>query len=203
MLRSLELRWFYKGTIPKKIINWFYELPGTLGVESEPPRNDYYLSAKGLTSLGLKLSRKRLEIKVREKDFNFVSSNGRNIGIAEYWTRYEWSEKYPLTEADPILQKFDWVKVKKSRHQRKYRIENDLLVQVPVLDFNAHVAIEIVSLNVNEQSWWTLALDSYDKGEDMQNKLEFMANILLSNLLIENERSNSYGYPTWLLQLDK
>ena len=156
MLRSLELRWFYKGTIPHKIIKWFYELPGTLGVESEATRNDYYLPAERVARLGLKLSRKRPEITVSEKDFNFVSPNGKNIGIAEYWTRYEWNEKYPLTEADPILQKFDWIKVKKSRHQRKYRIKNDLLVQVPVIDFNAHVAIEIVSLNVKEQNWWTL-----------------------------------------------
>jgi hypothetical protein len=58
-------------------------------------------------------------------------------------------------------------------------------------------------LNVKEQNWWTLALDSYDKGEDMQNKLEFVANILLSNLLIENQQNNSYGYPTWLLDLEK
>ena len=45
------------------------------------------------------------------------------------------------------------------------------------------------------------ALDSYDKGEDTQNKLEFVANILLSNLLIENQQNNSYGYPTWLFEL--
>ena len=43
MLRSLELRWFFKGILPLPVYQWFTDI--LLGNEKieEKPRVDYYL----------------------------------------------------------------------------------------------------------------------------------------------------------------
>ena len=68
MLIYFELRWFYTNTVPEPVEEWFRNGLGVancLPLNPEPPRDDYYLPIEGSDSLGIKLSRKRLELKER------------------------------------------------------------------------------------------------------------------------------------------
>lgn len=98
MLFSFELRWFYTGRIPESVEGWFRTGLGfsnSLPLNPELPREDYYLPAEDSDSFGIKLSRKRLELKVRHQDSKHFYDDSGICGIAEYWTRWEWNDENP------------------------------------------------------------------------------------------------------------
>jgi len=204
VLFSFELRWFYRDGIPKPVEDWFksgLSYGNSLPLNPELPREDYYLPVEDSDSLGIKLSRKRLELKERRQDTkDFYSENGIR-GVAEYWTRWEWNDNHPELGLEGFLNRFNWIMVKKNRLQRKYMILDDGLSEIPNTRIDAECAIEITALELHGDPWWTLGLDSYSDYEQGYKKLLIAANQLLSNIPMAKPRKNdSYSYPNWVLK---
>ena len=89
MLRSLELRWFFKGILPIPVYQWFIDiLPGNEKFE-EKPRVYYYLATQSI-DLGVKFSRQQLQVKIRKYNVDFTWNNNNIQGSLEYWIRYDW-----------------------------------------------------------------------------------------------------------------
>ena len=77
MLRSLELRWFFKGILSIPVYQWFTDiLPSNEKIE-EKPRVDYYLVPQSI-DLGVKFSRQQLQVKIRKCNIDFTL-NKNNI----------------------------------------------------------------------------------------------------------------------------
>ncbi|MGZ5550837.1 MAG: hypothetical protein ACXW07_08790, partial [Nitrososphaeraceae archaeon] len=132
MLRSLELRWFFKGILPIDIYQWFTDiLPGNEKYE-EKPRVDYYLTTQS-DDLGVKFSRQQLQVKIRKDNIDF-SLNDNNIqGSLEYWIRYDWNDLHinENTKIDNLNDRFSSMKIDKKRLIRKYKILDNQLIHVP------------------------------------------------------------------------
>jgi hypothetical protein len=79
MLRSLELRWFFKGILPLPVYQWFTDI--LLGNEKieEKPRVDYYLATQSI-DIGVKFSRQQLQLKIRKYNVDFTLKNNNIQG---------------------------------------------------------------------------------------------------------------------------
>src|ERR687897_488330 len=122
MLRSLELRWFFKGILPLPVYQWFTDI--LLGNEKieEKPRVDYYLATQSI-DVGLKFSRQQLQLKIKKYNVDFTLNNNNIQGSLEYWIRYDWDYIYNQenTKTDELYDRFSPIKIDKKRLIRKYK----------------------------------------------------------------------------------
>jgi hypothetical protein len=207
VLISFEVRWFYADRVPEPVEKWFRTglgVANSLPLNPEPPREDYYLPVEGSDFLGIKLSRKRLELKERRQDSKHFYVEGGISGLAEYWTRWEWNDNNPGLGLEALLNRFNWIRVNKSRLQRKYIVLSDGLSEIPNTRFDADCAIEITGLELHGYPWWSLGLDSYSDYAWSYRNLSVAAIQLLSNFpMAKPKMDHSYGYPNWILKNSK
>ena len=218
MLRSLELRWFFKGILPIPVYQWFTDiLPGNEKFE-EKPRADYYLATQSI-DLGVKFSRQQLQVKIRKYNVDFTWNNNNIQGSLEYWIRYDWDylPNQENTQTDKLYDRFSSIKIDKTRLIRKYKILDNQLVQIPLSNTTEiQCAIEITKINVKEQVWSTLGFDWF-----LNNKIpesifivDYITNNKTFNKTIEElfnhypafkitQKPNSFGYPFFLSRISK
>jgi len=167
MLRSLELRWFFKGILPIRVYKWFTDiLPGNEKFE-EKPRTDYYLATQSI-DLGVKFSRQQLQVKIRKYNVGFTLNNNNIQGSLEYWIRYDWDYLHNKenTKKDKLYNRFSSIKIDKKRLIRKYKILDNQLIQIPIQNTtDTQCSIEITKINVKEQAWSTLGFDWFLNNE--------------------------------------
>jgi hypothetical protein len=219
MLRSLELRWFFKGILPIPVYQWFTDiLPGNEKFE-EKPRADHYLATHSI-DLGVKFSRQQLQVKIRKYNVDFTVNNNNIQGSLEYWIRYDWDYLHPQgnTITEPIYDRFSSIiKIDKKRLLRKYKVLDNQLVQIPLSNTtDTQCSIEITTINVKKQTWSTLGFDWF-----LNNKIpesifivDYITNNKTFNKTIEElfnqypdlhltQKPNSFGYPYLLSKISK
>jgi hypothetical protein len=162
MLRSLELRWIFKGILSIPVYQWFTDiLPSNEKIE-EKPRVDYYLVPQSI-DLGVKFSRQQLQVKIRKCNIDFTLNKNNIQGSLEYWIRYDWDYQPPKenTKTDKLYDRFSpIIKIDKKRLIRKYKVLDNRLVQIPLSNTtDTQCSVEITKINVKEQTWSTLGLD--------------------------------------------
>ena len=218
MLRSLELRWFFKGVLPIDIYQWFTDiLPGNENYE-EKPRVDYYLTTQS-DDLGVKFSRQQLQVKIRKDNVDF-SLNDNNIqGSLEYWIRYDWNDLHinENTKIDNLYDRFSSMKIDKKRLIRKYKILDNQLIHVPLFNTtDIQCSIEITKINVKEQVWSTLGFDWFLNNKIPESTIivDYITNNKTFKKTIEElfnqypdskitKKPNSFGYPYFLSKILK
>ena len=218
MLRSLELRWFFKGILPLPVYQWFTDiLPGNETFE-EKPRLDYYLTTQS-DDLGIKFSRQQLQVKIRKDKVNFTLNNNNIQGSLEYWIRYDWNDLHSKenTKIDKLYERFSSIKIDKKRLIRKYKILDNQLVQIPLSNpTDVQCSIEITEINMKEQTWSTLGFDwflndeiseSFIIDDYITNNESFKKSIKeLFNQYTDykiTNTPNSFGYPYFLSKISK
>lgn len=167
MLESIEIRWFFKGNLPFNV-NWSDDIDSQNNtVES---RIDYYLLIPDNDYIGIKLRNSRLEIKWRRKVNEFNSSNLTVSGFSENWLKWDWNNNQSShTAMDHVFKKNDqnpWVKVHKKRSQKKFNIYDNKLISISPRELYSDFALEITELVANNQSWWSVSLDSFSGKEN-------------------------------------
>lgn len=202
MLTTTEIRWFYSGTLPAEIQDWFNT--DVLGEHHHPPeeREDVYLHIPECEYLGIKLRQKRLEIKLRKAELDALRFGDNLEGKAEKWVK--WSCEDPTAESlipVDLVKKAPWLTVKKVRCQRKYQVSyNTSLISVPVdraIDRGCNV--EITQLNIHDNAWWSLAFEAYGEDTNLIDNLKAVASwILKSYPIFKLQTQDSYAYPKWL-----
>ena len=201
----IELRWFHPELLPDRIEKWF-------GEAKWEKRIDYYLYIPN-ENMGIKLREKKLEIKYRINNYSFTSANtSKKVeGIAENWIKWEWKDEQvedlqtQSAKEDVIEQNKLWIKVKKERAQRKYKITQDESKPLEIsIDTNADCAVEITRLSVLDKNWWTLGFDYFLNQDDTRNhNLNVMIGWIFKDYPDDNLYiNNSYGYPKWLSTLN-
>lgn len=203
MLESVELRWFYEDHSPLNLDKIFKSSKIQTNYEI---RSDYYLLIKNCDYIGIKLRNSRLEIKWRNYDQLFDLPKLNISGKIEHWIRWEWNDINPFKDIVQFLQvnKVNpWVKIDKKRFQKKFNIQNKLLVEVTSNEQSSDFAIEITELKVNNQLWWSVGFDSFTSC----NKITFLKQIIETQLMdqfqINLQVEQSYGYPKWLSKVFK
>lgn len=218
MLRSLELRWFFKGILPIRVYQWFTDiLPGNEKFE-EKPREDYYLATQSI-DLGVKFSRQQLQVKIRTDNVDFTLNNNNIQGSLEYWIRYDWDYLHNKenTKKDKLYDRFSSIKIDKKRLIKKYKILDNQLIQIPIQNTtDTQCSIEITKINVKEQTWSTLGFDWFlnNKIPESTFIVDYISNNKTFNKTIEElfnqypgfkitQIPNSFGYPYFLSKISK
>lgn len=133
-LRTVEVRWFGRGTVPPAVDAWF----GALGPAVEPEvRTDRYLRPAS-DALGLKLREGQIEAKRREAVL------GQRVAGAEMEAWTKWS--FPLA-AHPDVPAEEWLAVVKARRQRRA----------------PGCTLELSRLSVGGQDGWSVCLEATER----------------------------------------
>ena len=218
MLRSLELRWFFKDILPIRVYQWFTDiLPGNEKFE-EKPREDYYLATQSI-DLGVKFSRQQLQVKIKKYNVGFTLNNNNIQGSLEYWIRYDWDYLHNKenTKRDKLYDRFSSIKIDKKRLIKKYKILDNQLIQIPIQNTtDTQCSIEITKINVKEQTWSTLGFDWFlnNKIPESTFIVDYITNNKTFNKTIEElfnqypdlkitQIPNSFGYPYFLSKISK
>jgi hypothetical protein len=196
MLTTNELRWFYPGKVPPEIEEWF---PQNCQPET---REDWYLYAPGCDYLGIKLRQERLEVKWRKAELGVLRFGKLVEGKAEKWGKWLCSDDagesfQPATVSGNSI----WINIQKVRRLQSYQILPDSSIQL-ITDTDSienGCSVEITQLLIQEQTWWSLALEAVGEDPHLSENLRLTASYLFQDYRgIKLIAANSYGYPHWL-----
>ncbi|MFQ5433322.1 MAG: hypothetical protein ACE5FD_00440 [Anaerolineae bacterium] len=204
MYPTIEVRWFYQGEVPTAVFDWFTAVADRL--VREPVRTDHYLQLLTHDGLGIKLREGRIEIKQRLKIVQTVQFEEQISGMIEQWHKWSFllSEQNSLTESINTSQ---WIAVEKLRHLQSFQSNQDKKRQTRFsglpMDFDCW--IELTNLNVQNEKWWTLGLESYGDDETAVNTKLIPAVAWLGSFVNppQLDAQASFGYPHWLLSILK
>jgi hypothetical protein len=200
---SVELRWFFSGSFPSGVKEWFC---GSELCREEESRTDHYLVFPGSTSLGLKLrGGRKLQVKARIREPGPLSlSGGAVVGRLDAWVK--WSNDdgdvadhlAGLRFGDPL-----WVSVIKDRWLRKFQFDDRQLTEVNAdTRHDRGCTIELTRITLPDSCWWSLAFESFGPtllpADVARTAAHFLK--LLPQGLILTER-DSMAYPEWLNHL--
>lgn len=203
METTLEVRWFFQGTLPSEVQRWFErECPGNPLADKEI-RTDRYAVVKDTSwfkdlasdvdreGVNLKLRQGNLELKLRQQSsiYRFQPLDQSSIfdGRVEQWCKLS-PEELPESVPDSLSHSASWISVKKEREQKIER----------------GVEIELTSLDLGGESWWTIAFEmplTNPKEPQESCFIEVVERACQSYQDPELSAANSSGYSRWLLNL--
>jgi hypothetical protein len=196
--QTIEVRWFYHGSLPDEAIDWFK----TLGENPSQPdaRTDVYFQSSS-PDLGVKLRQGNLEVKYRQQQLGNIQIERFPESQVEQWSKWI-CDGVPSSSAE----KQGWIQVDKVRYQRFYQVEFLDRIQLIPIDTprqNA-AAIEITDLQLRGQSWWTIACEYLGNNISIDRQFSpLVRSLLLNHPLSTFTPSISGGYPQWLSENDR
>ena len=203
MYPTAEVRWFYGGSIPPIVSQWF-QLAGEKSV-SPDFRVDYYLCLPANEALGIKLRDGRFEVKRRERRPDLAFTHKRAEGFVEYWVKWSYDPDTAPQNIPELAQPVaKWIAVKKNRWLRRFAVEvEDGLIDVgPGISIDRGCELEITNIAALSKAWWTVAFEAFGPAEtllqDLHKTATWVFNIGRPPALAA---SASMGYPAWLLRL--
>jgi len=204
MFPSVEARWFYGGTIPPQVLQWFREERGSL--EEPAYRVDYYLRLPDRDSLGIKLREGRLEIKQRHRRYGPIELHERATGLVEHWRKWSFestqvSDRFPQAMvSDP-----SWIGVSKWRRLFRYRITKDSdVVPMDAVEYPEQGCdLELTTVKVEGREWWTWGIEAFGEETALQRNLMLVVTQIFATHgpPIVLGASHSHSYPAWLASL--
>jgi hypothetical protein len=210
MLTTMELRWFYRGTIPPAIAQWFQQPELGEFLEASSQREDTYLLLPGHDYLGLKLRQGTLEVKLRQAELGVQDFDIGWQGRVEQWVKWS-ADSSPPVEAmsEASTAQGTWISVQKARSQRQYEVlPNQTCVAVPLAQATAtRCTMELTQLTVNTTDrntidWWSLAFEA--TGDRAFSGLKTVVNwVSRTQYPMPPREEDSFAYPHWLLKAVK
>lgn len=204
MFQTAEIRWFFKGDIPKEVLDWFYDTD--FEPDKQAQRTDYYMILPDNDSLGIKLREGRLEFKQRfgmSEEFIFDKSIG---GCLEYWQKWSFElADYTAVINDIQTYPESWIGVVKDRSLQMFSISEDGKIFQSPTDVLSHNGCgwELTKLHIKgkNEKWWSIGFEALGNEDQFRNTLVMIADHILSTSKgILLDLSNSFGYPNWLQQ---
>jgi hypothetical protein len=205
MLATMEVRWFYSGTLPTDVLAWF--LQRERRPVDPPSRVDHYLPVAEGDSLGIKLREGRLELKQRHRRLGVVRLHRRAVGIVEHWRK--WS--FPLAGINDGLTSVahpasGWIGVYKRRRLQRFQVleEGNLVATSSQHYPDQGCDLELTEVRAVGATWWTVAFEAFGREDSLQESLGLVADSILSITdppLLAAE--DSYGYPRWLQMVER
>jgi hypothetical protein len=197
---SVELRWFFSGSIPPGVREWFC---GSKLCREEQSRTDHYLVFPGSNSVGLKIRNgRKLQVKARVKAPEpFSLPGGVVVGRLDSWVKWS-SDDADVAErlaglrfGDPL-----WVSVIKERWLRQFQLDDRQLTEVDAdSEPDRGCKVELARVTPPNTNWWSLAFESFgptpQTADVARTAVHFLK--LLPRGLALTER-DSMAYPEWL-----
>jgi hypothetical protein len=198
--QTIEVRWFYPGSLPDEIRNWF----DTLGAAQSPAdaRSDFYLQSSS-PDLGVKIRQGNLEVKHLQQQFGKIEVERLGEGKVEQWSKWICDDR---AAHPPQVGEQGWIQVDKIRQQRFYRVEFIDSIQLIPIDtpMQDAAAIEITDLRLRGESWWTIACEYLGNNISIDRQFSpLVCSLLLKYPLSISTHSISCGYPQWLSENER
>lgn len=209
MYLTLEVRWFYPGPLPGRIVETLQArscLPALL-----PARQDHYLLLEGEPALGIKLREGNVEVKRRLEVPQEIEIGPGAIGRVARWRK--WS--FPLardraagatTVERLLVPASSWVAVKKERRLERYRLAGSAQAVPVPLEAGAETAaaetgceFELSRVWAAGEEWWSVCFEAFGEGPGLgQALLAVAAKVLGPGWPVALEVEQSWSYPAWL-----
>ena len=204
MYLTLEVRWFYPGPRPGRIVEALQArscLPARL-----PVRQDHYLLLGGEPALGIKLREGNVEVKRRLEAPRQVEVGPGAVGWVARWRKW----RFPLAQGDApgavplgqlLVPASAWIAVEKERRLQRYRLGGDSqAVSVP-LEAPAETGCEFELSRVwaRGEEWWSVCFEAFGPGPRLEQALlAVVAKVLGTGWPEALEVEQSWSYPAWL-----
>jgi hypothetical protein len=204
MFPSAEARWFYGGTIPQQVLQWFREEQGIL--EEPADRVDHYLHLPDGDSLGIKLREGRLEIKQRHRKYGTVEFHKGAAGLVEHWRKWSFQLAQGSDRLPPaMISDPSWIAVRKRRWLYRYRITRDRdVIPMETVEYPEQGCdLELTSVKAEGRDWWTWGFEAFGEETALQGNLVLVAAQIFATHgpPIVLGVSHSHSYPAWLAAL--
>jgi hypothetical protein len=207
MLHTSEARWFFKGELPDRIVDWFGPADGDDEAET---RTDRYLVFPGCDSVGVKLrdaddqSQSAFEVKALLRG-PYVARLGRRVSArVDEWVKWsapldrfpEWAEA--ILSSEPT-----WVTVDKRRRSRAFSVDGGTPTEVDATDApDRGCTFDLVTLAARGEPWWTVGLESFGSAEEVGPTLLSVGGLVFAEPAPhEFEIVQSLSYATWAAAL--
>ena len=198
IMHSAEARWFFRGMLPTKILDWFRVRSDIVSSE----RSDWYLVFPGCESLGVKQREGKFEIKAIRGASETVHYTRHISARSDAWAKWSYGEKgVDAWIAELQKDRGGWVEVTKKRWLRRFSLDGQILQEVDTTvypDEGCHV--ELTAVRVGDSDWWTIGLEGFGEMHRVRRNLSLVAEYFFE----ENEppwpldTSCSCSYPVWL-----
>lgn len=213
---TLEIRWFFPGTIPAtEVRDWFLQNPRLgerLTEKDGKKREDLYLLTPGNTGIGPKLREGKFEIKLLQGSQEVTEPVSSASGQGEVWHKWKWpyargkkDKKIDALITNSVLagtRQELRVMVWKQRWQRKFRVTGpgELAPAAGTKkDLTWWVSAELTGIEVKGAPWWTLAVEICESPEASMLLLQQCLTWMLQDYAGPPlTAGNSYSYPAWL-----
>lgn len=204
---SAEIRWFWKGSAPDGLEEWF------CGVDAHPyragggppPRIDKYLYEPGQVELGLKMrGNNPLGIEVKGMISESVGDLSAEpfSGPIEIWTK--WTARTLEFGSKPLIEteKTRWLRKFGTAGGAPLEIEVDaqekLAAGGPLPERGCNVELTHIKLPQKSESWWSLGFEAFGTLASIEGDLRAVAAVLASRRPPKLSRYILSGYPRWL-----
>lgn len=208
MYLTLEVRWFYPGPPPRRLVDWLARtsrLPA-----AQPPRQDHYLRLDGQPALGIKLREGNLEVKTRLEDPREVALGPRAVGRVARWRK--WS--FPLAQGTApeagggttslerlLVPAPSWIAVDKARRLAAYRVGGGMEAAIVPLGVPLTLGceFELSCVRAGGEEWWSVCFEAFGQESDLERALRAVtAGVLGHGWPVALDVEFSFGYPAWL-----
>lgn len=127
-------------------------------------------------------------------------ATGISSGIAEAWVKWTLPLAAPVDFGPRPGSEGSWVLVEKQRWIRMYRVVGDAVGSVqPDRKVATGCNVELVTIEVDEESWWGLGVESFGAQSSLFASASATAKVLLHELHSRVfDEGSSFGYPHWL-----
>jgi hypothetical protein len=196
-VRSLEVRWIFRGQLEAAVAGWFGRFPA--GTES---RVDTYLLDPQLGGLSVKVrGGGALEVKVYRGSPGILEVAGRARGRMESWQK--WS--FPVGQLSPGSGgPVEWRPVRKRRRVSRFPLgSGQIVARAPGLGQEPRCAVELTEVRARGQDWWTVGFEATGPADLLRCELEATAGLVFAQDLpggVELGPDSSRSYAEWLGQ---
>jgi hypothetical protein len=179
MLYSAEARWFFNTGLPAEVGDWFLE-----GRTIEPEsRTDRYLIFPGCDCLGVKLRESddantgAFEVKALIGAPEITRFSPRATARTDAWVKWTCStEAFPDWVEAILASESSWVTIQKHRSSRRFSLDGNGCAEVPKdSEPKEGCDVEIVTLQVDGDPWWTFGFESFGPRETVRPSLHAVA----------------------------
>jgi hypothetical protein len=201
MMYSAELRWFFRGPVPKEILLWFKKKDDS---QPEKIRTDEYLFFPDCNSISLKMREGKFEVKAilsPPKPINFsFAVNGRT----DHWVKWSFEDGRLPALFESMKKSARWIPVQKERYLRKWSAEHERPVEVDPKQLPGSgciIELTLLQAGENREQWHTLGFEAFGPVSSVAGILDqtvkafFLDRSYPSQALNE---SNSMSYACWL-----
>lgn len=192
MLRTWEVRWFFRVEVP------LGAGLGLGGLDRSDWRRDWYATPVN-PACGIKLREGQLQPKLLERDRG-LQSLGPVRGRVQQWAK--WSLAMPESDApdESLLAGTGWLAVDKRRVLRYYRCDPDGITAVDDIE-EADCQVEWTQVRLAGETWWTLGFEAFP-GAYGEAVLRRVAESVLSDSHGSGQLNESrcQAYPAWLVE---